>query len=194
MKRAIAVIIVAGATALGLADVAFAQFPSDTTPEVSARPNPRPGRARTRITVTPRARITVNPAYPYRTYSTTFPVPYTYEYPGPGHVRQCSSWLAAENRPSGAVIVPRLRCWRQPGRDPGPHRALAATPARRRNARRSQPRPPSRATPDGCGPCSPDGPRNCGSRSRHSARQERVCRDSSRGTWSSRARAIRTLL
>jgi hypothetical protein len=120
MTRATALIIVASATALGSADVAYAQFPSDTTPEVSAKSNPRPGRARTRITVTPRARITVTPAYPYRTYSTTYPVPYTYEYHGPGHVRQCTSWLAAENRPSGAVIVPRMRCWWQPGRDLGP--------------------------------------------------------------------------
>ena len=39
---------------------------------------------------------------------------------GPGHVRQCASWLAAENRPSGAVIVPRMRCWWEPGRDLGP--------------------------------------------------------------------------
>jgi hypothetical protein len=120
MRRATAVIILAGATALGSVHVAFAQFPSDTAPEVSAPSKPRPARARTRITVTPRARITVTPAYPYRTYSTTYPVPYTYEYPGPGHVRQCSSWLAAENRPSGAVIVPRMRCWWQPGRDLGP--------------------------------------------------------------------------
>ena len=119
MKRTTAVIIVAGATALGSADVAFAQFPSDTTPEVSAPSKPRPSRARTRITVTP-ARPYGTRVYPYRTYSTTYPVPYTYEYPGPGHVRQCGSWLAAENRPSGAVIVPRMRCWWQPGRDLGP--------------------------------------------------------------------------
>jgi hypothetical protein len=121
MTRATALIIVASATALGSADLAFAQFPSDTnrSPELSAQSNPRPGRARTRITVTP-AYPYGRRAYPYRTYSTTYPVPYTYEYPGPGHVRQCSSWLAAENRPSGAVIVPRMRCWWQPGRDLGP--------------------------------------------------------------------------
>jgi hypothetical protein len=120
MTRAAAIIIVASAAALGSADVAFAQFPSDTSrgPEVSAS-NPRPARARTRITVTP-AYPSGRRAYPYRTYSTTFPVPYTYESPGPGHVRQCSSWLAAENRLSGAVIVPRMRCWWQPGRDLGP--------------------------------------------------------------------------
>jgi hypothetical protein len=26
-------------------------------------------------------------------------------------VRDCTSWLAQENRPSGPVIVPRMRCW-----------------------------------------------------------------------------------
>jgi hypothetical protein len=66
-----------------------------------------PPRPRTRIRVTP---------YPYRTYSTTFPVPYEQEFPGPGYVRQCTSWLAPENRVSGAVIVPRMRCWWEPGR------------------------------------------------------------------------------
>jgi hypothetical protein len=59
----------------------------------------------------PRTRIRVAPYYPYRLYSTTYPVPYKYEYPGPGAVRECTSWLAPENRASGQVIVPRMRCW-----------------------------------------------------------------------------------
>jgi len=63
----------------------------------------------------PRTRIRVAPAYPYRTYSTDYPVPYKYEYPGPGFVRQCTSWLAPENRISGPVIVPQMRCWWQRG-------------------------------------------------------------------------------
>ena len=114
MTRTTAAIIVAGAAVLGSADASFAQFLPDATrsPEIAAPSRSQPGRARTRIRVTP--------AYPYRTYSTTYPVPYTYEYPGPGHVRECTSWLAAENRPSGAVIGPRMRCWWQPGRDLGP--------------------------------------------------------------------------
>jgi hypothetical protein len=58
-----------------------------------------------------RTRIRVTPVYPYRLYSTTYPVPYKYEYPGPGAVRQCTSWLAQENRVSGPVIVPRMHCW-----------------------------------------------------------------------------------
>jgi len=114
MGRATAIILLASATVLASAPECFAQFPSDTprNPEVSTPSNPRTSRARTRIRVTP--------AYPYRTYPTTYPVPYTYEYPGPGHQRECTSWLAAENRPSGRVIVPRMRCWWQPGRDLGP--------------------------------------------------------------------------
>jgi hypothetical protein len=81
-----------------------------------------PGAAKSRVTDAyaqasprPRTRIRVTP-YPYRTYSTTFPVPYEQEFPGPGYVRQCTSWLAPENRVSGAVIVPRMRCWWEPGR------------------------------------------------------------------------------
>jgi hypothetical protein len=114
IRATAAIIVVVGAAALAAAPESLAQFPSDATPspETSAPSRSQPPRARTRIRVTP--------AYPYRPYSTTYPVPYTYEYPGPGHVRECTSWLAAENRPSGAVIVPRMRCWWRPGRDLGP--------------------------------------------------------------------------
>jgi hypothetical protein len=114
VRRIAALIIVAGAAVLVSASSSFAQFPFDTprSPELSAPSTQRPARARTRIRVTP--------AYPYRTYPTTYPVPYTYESPGPGHVRQCASWLAQENRLSGTVIVPRMRCWWEPGRDLGP--------------------------------------------------------------------------
>src|SRR5262249_11312537 len=79
MGRATAIILLASATVLPSAPECFAHFPPDTprTPEVSPPSNPRTSRARTRIRVTP--------AYPYRTYPTTYPVPYTYEYPGPGH-------------------------------------------------------------------------------------------------------------
>ena|SRR5271157_2412599 len=58
-----------------------------------------------------RTRVRVMPAYPYRLYSTTYPVPYKYEFPGPGAVRQCRSWLAPEDQASGQVIVPRMHCW-----------------------------------------------------------------------------------
>jgi hypothetical protein len=38
-----------------------------------------------------------------------------YSYPGPNAVRHCTSWLEPEWRPSGTVIVPRMRCWWVPG-------------------------------------------------------------------------------
>jgi hypothetical protein len=45
---------------------------------------------------------------PVRTRVRVF-APYTY--PGPRAVRHCTSWLEPEWRPSGTVIVPRMRCW-----------------------------------------------------------------------------------
>jgi len=80
-----------------------------------ASPDVRAERVQYYRPVRPRPRIRVTPAYPYSPYSTPFPKPYPYEYPGPGHVRQCTSWLAQEARPSGTVIVPRMRCWWVPG-------------------------------------------------------------------------------
>jgi hypothetical protein len=41
--------------------------------------------------------------------------PLAESYPGPYAVRQCTSWLATEHRPSGTVIVPRQHCWWEPG-------------------------------------------------------------------------------
>jgi hypothetical protein len=34
---------------------------------------------------------------------------------GPNAVRQCQAWLAPEYRPSGTVIVPKMRCWWEQG-------------------------------------------------------------------------------
>ena len=62
----------------------------------------------------PPASITVRPlrrAYPYRLQHSFYPPPYEVEYPGPNGVRQCADQYVTENRPSGAVIVPRMRCW-----------------------------------------------------------------------------------
>src|SRR5436305_14886826 len=99
MNRAILVLLLAfGLLPSGLigVEIAFAQ-----TSEAARENSYRPARVRPRIRVTP--------AYPYRLYSTTYPVPYKYEYPGPGAVRDCTSWLVQENRPSGPVITPRMR-------------------------------------------------------------------------------------
>jgi hypothetical protein len=114
MTRTLPIFVLAAGTALGLmttggawGQAAPAAARSGAT-DLSAQSRPKPLR--------PRTRIRVSPAYPYRTFSTTYPVPYPVEYPGPGFVRQCSSRLVAENRVAGPVIVPRMRCWWQPGR------------------------------------------------------------------------------
>ncbi len=53
-------------------------------------------------------RVIVTPRQPA---ASLYPSPYPYAYPGPGYARQCTSWLEPEARPSGTVIVPRMRCW-----------------------------------------------------------------------------------
>jgi hypothetical protein len=62
-------------------------------------------------TMQTRPRIRVYPRYPRRPYTTLYPLPYGIDYPGPNAVRQCVSRLVPEYRPSGTVIVPRMRCW-----------------------------------------------------------------------------------
>jgi hypothetical protein len=51
-------------------------------------------------------RIIVRPPQPS---ATPFPLPGA-AYPGPGYVRDCTSWLEQDPRPSGTVIVPRMSC------------------------------------------------------------------------------------
>jgi hypothetical protein len=58
-----------------------------------------------------RPQVRVTPRYPYRTYHSVYPVPYAVEYPGPNGVRHCVNRYVAERRPSGTVMVPRMRCW-----------------------------------------------------------------------------------
>jgi hypothetical protein len=45
---------------------------------------------------------------PRRTQITVYP---RSRYPGRYATRQCESWLAQENRPSGTVLTPQMRCW-----------------------------------------------------------------------------------
>jgi hypothetical protein len=56
----------------------------------------------------PPPRIVITPRPPA---ASIYPSPYPYADPGPGHARACTSWLEPEARPSGTVIVPRMRCW-----------------------------------------------------------------------------------
>jgi hypothetical protein len=59
-------------------------------------------------------RIVVRRAYPYYLEASIYPRPDDVSWPGPNAVRECTSWLAQEHRPSGTVVVPRMRCWWQP--------------------------------------------------------------------------------
>ena len=95
-------VLLSGATTASAAPLS--EYGAATAAEVSAqsRARARP-RARTRVLVYPR--------YPYRNFHTFYPLPYPVEYPGPGAVRHCASNLVQEYRPSGTVIVPRMRCW-----------------------------------------------------------------------------------
>ncbi len=72
-----------------------------------AQAQTRPKRAPTRIRVSPRCRS--------QTETLDYPPPWDCNTPGPGYVRNCSSRLVQENRPSGTVIVPLTRCWWEPG-------------------------------------------------------------------------------
>lgn len=59
----------------------------------------------------PRTRLRVRPIYPYRRYNAVYPPPYDIEYPGPNGRRECVDRYVIEHRPSGTVVVPRMRCW-----------------------------------------------------------------------------------
>jgi hypothetical protein len=71
--------------------------PSSPAASALAQADP-PRRAPPRIIITPR-----------QPGATPYPLPGA-AYPGPGYVRDCVSWLEEDPRPSGTVIVPRMRC------------------------------------------------------------------------------------
>jgi hypothetical protein len=73
------------------------------TGEVEPLVQSRPRRARPQIRVYPR--------YPYRRFHSLYPLPYDFEYPGPNARRDCAVRYVQEFRPSGTVVVPRVRCW-----------------------------------------------------------------------------------
>ena len=61
--------------------------------------------------VRPRVRVYRAPQPPFWEY----PRPGTYSWPGPNAKRDCRAWYVVENRPSGAVMTPRMRCEWVPG-------------------------------------------------------------------------------
>jgi hypothetical protein len=85
-----------------LALVGFGFWPMTPAAAQNAGANAAPGdtTAPNRVRPRPPARIRVHPL------TQTL---------GPDAVRQCESWLATEYRPSGTVIVPKMRCWWERG-------------------------------------------------------------------------------
>src|SRR5262245_5381925 len=116
MCRLIATVIVWGGL-IGLAPVpqALAQ-PMDRAPVsgASAGTKAAPARAQARPKRPP-VRVRVTPRCPYRAEASEFPPSADCDFPGPGYVRQCQARLVQEARPSGTVIVPRVRCWWERG-------------------------------------------------------------------------------
>ena len=72
---------------------------------------PRCGGAERAQQARARTRLRVRPIYPYRRYHSLYPVPYASNIPGPNAKRECVARYVEEYRPSGTVIVPRMRCW-----------------------------------------------------------------------------------
>ena len=58
-----------------------------------------------------RPRVNVRPLYPRQNTHSLYPPPYAIGYPGPNARRECVARYVTEHRPSGTVIVPRMRCW-----------------------------------------------------------------------------------
>ena len=58
-----------------------------------------------------RPKIRVRPLYPRQPYHSLYPPPYDVRYPGPNAKRECVARYVEERRPSGTVVVPRMRCW-----------------------------------------------------------------------------------
>jgi hypothetical protein len=79
---------------------------------VAAGPLPEGLRTQTELSAQrkhPRLRIYRAPA------AYDYPRPGYYSYPGPNAVRVCSDWYRTENRPSGTVVTPQMRCRWVPG-------------------------------------------------------------------------------
>jgi hypothetical protein len=79
------------------------------SPEIMAQAQPEKS-ASTSQPRKSRPQLRINPRYPYRNFHVVYPLPYDVEYPGPNGQRRCVNQYVRESRPSGTVIVPRMRC------------------------------------------------------------------------------------
>lgn len=99
---------------------ATGQSPAPSTPETRNTMPPREAgfgaRAQAAPSVQPprarkaRPQLRVSPLPSQRSHS-LYPRPYDVAYPGPRGVRHCVNRYVTERRPSGPVVVPKMRCW-----------------------------------------------------------------------------------
>ncbi len=100
--RVLATIVMASLFGLLAAASSAAQPANEGVRARDALAQSEPRRARTKIRV--------RPLYPRQPYHSFYPPPYDVRYPGPNAQRECVARYVQEHRPSGTVIVPRMRC------------------------------------------------------------------------------------
>ena len=123
MKTKVTIGMVAAVLLAGFAGAANSQTPEfdrifrAVTPQEMQNQKQNQNASQRRVAVQKRAptRVIVRPVLRNRHDSTEFPRTDNLGYPGPNAVRQCTSWLATEYRPSGTVVTPQMRCWWQRG-------------------------------------------------------------------------------
>ncbi len=101
---------VAAFVAGAVATLSFMAVPQARAAEPAAMRNHDADFSSQQRRVRPRVRV-------YRTQPPfwEYPRPGTYSWPGPYAKRDCRAWYVVENRPSGAVMTPRMRCEWVPG-------------------------------------------------------------------------------
>ena len=109
MKRKISVAVMAVLGALMLAP--GSGMASPLAEDALAQAASAPARSVQNRTKRARPRVNVRPLYPRQNIHSLYPPPYAIGYPGPNARRECVARYVTEHRPSGAVIVPRMRCW-----------------------------------------------------------------------------------
>lgn len=116
MKKFASIAAVVAALMLAPAGAAQAQAPDWDQVIRTPRPAAQKKAAQKRkVWRSAPTRIVVRPTFRSRPDATEFPRTDNLGFPGRNAVRQCVSWLATEHRPSGTVVVPRMRCWWERG-------------------------------------------------------------------------------
>ncbi len=85
---------------------------ADTAARAANEENARTAQAQPADVATPAARRARSHVRIYRApLAWPYPRPGYYSWPGRNAVRRCVDWYALENRASGRVVTPQMRCW-----------------------------------------------------------------------------------